>query len=116
MPFYSLVRKATNNVVQIVDAAYKKVDVHPDFVWKDGPVEYNPSHGLDHEYDPETNTIKVTEYGPAPFANSRQKLYSGYAEQLDQLWHDMDEGIIPGKEASVWFNKIKEIKDSIPKT
>jgi len=115
MLFYSLVRKETNQVVQIVDAPYKKIDVHPDFVWKDGPAEYNPSYGLDHEYDPETNTVKVKEYGPAPFAESRQRLYLGYAEQFDQLWHDMDAGIIPGKETSEWYKSIKAVKDGIPK-
>lgn len=34
--------------------------------------------------------------------------------QLDMLWHDMDNGTIPGKEG-IWYNAIKEIKDKFPK-
>ena len=30
-------------------------------------------------------------------------------KQLDLLWHDMNEGRIPGKEDSKWFVGIKEI-------
>jgi hypothetical protein len=30
------------------------------------------------------------------------------------LWHDMDNGTIPGKDG-IWYNAIKEIKDKFPK-
>lgn len=36
-------------------------------------------------------------------------------EQLDMLWHDMDQDRIPGKETSIWYRTIKDIKDKYPK-
>jgi len=37
----------------------------------------------------------------------------GYA-QLDMLWHDMNNDVIPGK-GGIWYNAIKEIKEKFPK-
>lgn len=44
----------------------------------------------------------------------RIKAYPKIDEQLDMLWHAMDSGEIP--KATEWYNKIKEVKDSIPKS
>jgi hypothetical protein len=43
----------------------------------------------------------------------RIKAYPKIDEQLDMLWHSMDSGEIP--KATEWYNKIKEVKESIPK-
>jgi len=43
----------------------------------------------------------------------RIKAYPKIDEQLDMLWHAMDSGEIP--KATEWYNKIKEVKESIPK-
>lgn len=43
----------------------------------------------------------------------RVKAYPKIDEQLDMLWHSMDSGEIP--KAIEWYNKIKEVKESIPK-
>ena len=43
----------------------------------------------------------------------RIKKYPKIDEQLDMLWHAMDSGEIP--KATEWYNKIKEVKESIPK-
>ena len=37
----------------------------------------------------------------------------GYV-QLDMLWHDMNNDVIPGKNG-VWYNEIKKIKEKYPK-
>jgi len=44
----------------------------------------------------------------------RQLEYPLIADQLDMLWHMMDDETIPGKN-STWYNTIKEVKDNNPK-
>jgi hypothetical protein len=46
----------------------------------------------------------------------REKQYPKIVDQLDLLWHDINNGILGerAKESS-WFNSIKEIKDNNPK-
>ena len=36
-------------------------------------------------------------------------------QQLEMLWDDIDQGRIPGKDTSVWYQRIKEVKDKYPK-
>jgi hypothetical protein len=46
----------------------------------------------------------------------REKQYPKIADQLDLLWHDINNGVLgEGAKGSVWFNTIKEIKDNHPK-
>ncbi len=45
----------------------------------------------------------------------RFKEYPEGYEQLDLLWHDLDQGKIPGKESSEWYRIIKEVKEKYPK-
>ena len=49
------------------------------------------------------------------YIESRRSEYVDVKKQLDLLWHDMNEGRIPGKEDSKWFAGIKEIKEKYPK-
>lgn len=44
----------------------------------------------------------------------RKNNYPDISDQLDMLWHMMDDDIIPGKE-SQWYNDIKAVKDKYPK-
>jgi hypothetical protein len=44
----------------------------------------------------------------------REKEYPKIGDQLDMLWHMMDNETIPGKN-STWYNTIKEVKDNNPK-
>jgi hypothetical protein len=46
----------------------------------------------------------------------REKQYPKIVDQLDLLWHDINNGILgEGAKESTWFNTIKEIKDNTPK-
>ncbi len=36
-------------------------------------------------------------------------------QQLEMLWDDMDNERIPGKENSIWYKTIKNVKDKYPK-
>lgn len=44
----------------------------------------------------------------------RISAYPQVGEQLDMLWHMMDNEIIPGKDSD-WYNTILEIKQRYPK-
>lgn len=45
---------------------------------------------------------------------NRAKTYPSLSDQLDMLWHMMDDETIPGK-GSDWYNTIKAVKDQFPK-
>ena len=49
-----------------------------------------------------------------PFFVKRMQEYPPMGDQLDMLWHMMDEEVIPGKN-SEWYNTIAEIKNKYPK-
>ncbi len=70
---------------------------------------------------PKEEEIKIklaeltVEYEKQKYKWERYKNYLTVEEQLNQLWDDMRDGIIPGKDQSEWFNYIKEIKEQNPK-
>ena len=47
--------------------------------------------------------------------SGRRVGFGGIEEQLDMLWHDIDEGRIPGKETSLWYAHLKDVKENNPK-
>jgi hypothetical protein len=53
-------------------------------------------------------------YDRLQYREKRRQEYPKLTEQLDMLWHDMNEDRISGKENSKWFDCIKKIKDSYP--
>ena len=55
----------------------------------------------------------MLEYEAQAYRWERYQQYLTVEEQLNQLYDDMEKGIIPGKEDSAWFNYIKEIKEKI---
>jgi hypothetical protein len=54
------------------------------------------------------------EYDSTEYQRKRQLKYPPITDQLDMLWHMMDDETIPGKN-STWYNTIKEVKDNNPK-
>lgn len=48
-----------------------------------------------------------------PYTESRQMAYPGIGNQLDALWHAMDDGLIPMVPA--FYDPIKAVKDANPK-
>jgi hypothetical protein len=57
---------------------------------------------------------KMIELQKYDYKTKRARKYPKIQEQLDDLWHMMDQEIIPGKN-SIWYNKILEIKNEYPK-
>lgn len=47
------------------------------------------------------------------YEEARKSAYPGIEDQLDALWHAMDQGIIPKVEPM--YSSIKEVKDCFPK-
>ena len=57
--------------------------------------------------------------GPAepielPYNIKRQREYPSMGDQLDMLWHMMDDETLPGK-GSDWYNTILAVKNTHPK-
>lgn len=56
-----------------------------------------------------------TIYDYYEYERERERAYPSLAAQLDMLYHDMENGIIPGKETSTWFSSISKIKTNLSK-
>ena len=57
--------------------------------------------------------------GPAqpielPYFIKREREYPKLGDQLDMLWHMMDDDVLPGK-GSEWYNAILAVKTAHPK-
>lgn len=75
--------------------------------------------GQEDSIQPDWVEIEVP-VGPAqivdpPYFIKRMKEYPSIGDQLDLLWHAMDQEEIAGK-GGVWYNTILEIKNKYPKT
>jgi hypothetical protein len=57
----------------------------------------------------------IAEWEIAEYRRQRYLEYAPVEEQLALLWDDMDSGKIPGKETSLWYAHIKEIKEKYPR-
>ena len=71
----------------------------------------------DYSYDDSTDTITRKETPTETYDVKRRWAYNIVTEQLDQLWHDIDDGKF-GADAKtgVWYNGVKSTKDAYPKT
>ena len=113
MAYQYLVLKESNKILDIVEDG-NTFETHEDFMWVSGPDLEDGKTSADYEYT-ESDGIKLKpEFTPA-YDIERRFNYPPIVEQLDQLWHDMNSGTIPGKESSNWFNVIKDVKEMYPK-
>ena len=113
--YQSLVHKHSGRVTQIIKGGTEaRFEVHEDFIWVDGPSEVDK--GTDApDYFYEDLKIKRRPAVSAPYDLSRKSAYDALSNQLDMLYHDMEQGIIPGKEQSSWFAHVKSVKENYPK-
>lgn len=67
------------------------------------------------EVQPPENPVPDMNFKP-PYTALRQNAYPYLGDQLDMLYHDINNGVF-GETAktSEWYNTIKDIKESIPK-
>ena len=115
MANYSLVYKENSDfVLKIVTSEEEKFEVHEDLQWVEGPLTLDPNL-TSAEYSYSDGIIKRRPIPVVTYADKRKIDYPEISVQLDALWHDMNSGIIPGKESSDWFQMISEIKELHPK-
>jgi hypothetical protein len=76
------------------------------------------AEGQEDSIKPEWTEIEVSNEPPPPidlpYFIKRMKDYPAIGDQLDMLWHMMDNEVISGKN-SEWYNTIAAIKDKYPK-
>ena len=50
------------------------------------------------------------------YATKRAAHYPKFAEQLDKLWHDIDNGTLTNKSSGTLYLALKAVKDKYPKS
>jgi hypothetical protein len=115
--YQTLVNKNTGRIIQFVQGGTEaRFDVHEGFMWVDGPYELEPkTTEADYHYNFQDREIQKVEPTPAPYDLARRMEYPDVADQLDMLFHDMETGLVPGKETSAWYATVKSVKESYPK-
>ena len=114
----ALIHAESGTVTAIVadDATF---DVHSDYVWKDMISDYveGTDEPPDYSYDKTEDTITRKATPTETYDVKRRWAYNIVTEQLDQLWHDIDDGKF-GADAKtgIWYNAIKSTKTAYPKT
>ncbi len=80
-----------------------------------------PDGGIQVPFTPEEEAQRDREEAEAlalqeatQYAQNRRKAYPALEEQLDLLWHDMDDGKVIGRNGE-WYYIIKAIKEANPK-
>ena len=115
--YQSLVHKETGNICQFLKAGTEaRFEVHEDFMWIEGPYELEPktTEG-DYYYNFQDREIQRVVLKPPSYDLSRRMEYPSIADQLDMLFHDMESGLVPGKDTSSWYATVKSVKENYPK-
>ena len=95
--------------------------LRPDSAWNLNGSEYSDLEWLDSsttkptesELNTEISRLN-TEYINKQYQRVRKTKYSEIGEQLDMLYHDMVAGKLDS--TGTWFNHVKSVKDSNPKS
>jgi len=72
-------------------------------------------------FDKDGNTVEIDLAAveawrdPNQYKYQRAAAYPSIPEQLDLLWHAMDEGSIPGNKTA-WYTAIQSVKTQFPKS
>lgn len=115
--YQSLVNKNSGRVLQFVKGGTEaRFEVHDSLMWVEGPYEIaKGTEAPDYWYYPNDREVRRFIPKPPSYDLSRRMAFGALADQLDMLYHDMESGLIPGKESSTWFAHVKSIKDQYPK-
>ena len=117
----ALVHVEAGLVCQLV-ADGETFETHPDYAWKEFDetgLSYvaGTDNAPEFEYDKTNDTISRKTIAPEPYNMKRKYEYNEVTEQLDQLWHDIDDGKL-GSDAKTgtWYLGVKSTKTAFPKT
>ena len=118
----ALVHIENGQLIQLVADSETLFETHSDYAWKDFDetgLAYNADEDNPPEfvYDKETDIISRRPAENTTYVDARHHAYNPVPEQLDQLWHDIDEGK-PGETAKTgtWYLGVKSTKAAYPKT
>lgn len=84
-----------------------ELDDNTVLLWPDGT-----SYDEDQRYGFFTG---LAEFQRTRYQRDRMQSYPSIGDQLDMLWHMMDDETIPGKN-SEWYNCIVAVKNQFPKS
>ena len=115
--YQTLVNKNTGRVIQFAQGGTEaRFEVHEDFFWVEGPYELEPkTTEADYFYDFQNRSIEKVQPREVPYDLGRRMEYPDVADQLDMLFHDMESGLVPGKDTSAWYAAVKSVKENHPK-
>jgi hypothetical protein len=115
--YQTLINRDTGRVIEFKKGGTEvRFDVHEGFMWIEGPYELEPktTEG-DYFYNFQDREIQKVESKPSPYDLSRRMEYPELSDQLDMLFHDMETGLVPGKDTSTWYAAVKLVKENYPK-
>jgi hypothetical protein len=115
--YQTLINRDTGRVIEFKKGGTEvRFDVHEGFMWIEGPYELEPktTEG-DYFYNFQDREIQKVELKPTPYDLSRRMEYPKLSDQLDMLFHDMETGLVPGKDTSTWYAAVKLVKENYPK-
>ena len=110
-----------SGIVNEIVADNATFDVHSDFAWKEfdeTALSYkaDAETGSSFTYDKETDAISRKTVETQSYEVLRRWAYNPIEEQLDQLWHDIDDGKLgEAAKTGVWYNGVKSTKSAHPK-
>lgn len=115
--YQSLVDKKTGTVFQLVEGdSSVRFEVHENFSWVDGPYTIEEgTDAADYWYYENDREVRLLTFKEPSYDLSRRMAYGSIQTQFDMLFHDMNNGLIPGKENSTWFSHINSIKEQYQK-
>ena len=118
MAYISLVHKKSGTVQQIQDSNEPTFETHEDFEWVNGPYDKVDDDGLqapDFYWDTQKQQVTKRDIVEVTYDFKRKFEYEQIEEQLDKLWHDMELGLVPGKDGQ-WYQSVAAVKDKYPKS
>ncbi len=98
----ALITTSDNKVVDVTDAEF---EVHSSCFWADCPDD--TTVGMTYADGTYTAAVVTTTY-----VDHRKMNYPELAEQLDNLWHDIDTGALD--KTGTFYTALKSVKDDYP--
>ena len=99
-----IIEETFNAILSLRPGAKFTVDGTLGIVWKDLEQTQPSQEEIDE---------KIAELALLEYQGMRAKEYPSIGDQLDMLWHSMNDGEIPKSQA--FFESIKSVKDAYPK-
>ena len=112
-----LVNKENGTVLQFIKGSQdERFEIHSNFMWVEWLGEVGAGQDIaDFTYNLALQQIQKIEHSTPAYDLARRVEYPDIAEQFDKLWHDMEQGVVPGKDGQ-WYQSVAAVKDKYPKS